>query len=292
MAVQDYGTAATSTVAITTTAKPAAADAAEKQAAVEKALWWWNFTCMCAHLVQAIIALALGACGGAGAKPVDSHATSHSARGRLLGGDEGRRAPGAVGSHRFDAEIVRVRVGRRPRGVEQGHLAVDSRVTWRPSTLPRPTLSTRRRGQQQDCRVPAPAHDFLPHLGVRGEHWKRGMVGSAGAGRSGAIERSLVAPSRPGTRRNDLPRTELLTRGMLPFCSVTSGFAWMSAAAHGIVLLFFHSHYIPDLRRGINRFRWFEYAASSSLMIGLIAMVRSILFSGPVFRPCEDPVRP
>ena len=58
-----------------------------------------------------------------------------------------------------------------------------------------------------------------------------------------------------------------------PFASVTSGFSWMSAAAHFIVLIFFKK-YIADLRKGINVFRWYEYAFSSSLMIGLILMVR------------------
>lgn len=28
-----------------------------------------------------------------------------------------------------------------------------------------------------------------------------------------------------------------------------------------------------DLQRGVNRFRWYEYAFSSSLMMGLIAML-------------------
>lgn len=46
----------------------------------------------------------------------------------------------------------------------------------------------------------------------------------------------------------------------------------MSAFAH-IVVLIFYKQYIKDLRLGINRFRWIEYAFSSSLMICLIAML-------------------
>lgn len=46
----------------------------------------------------------------------------------------------------------------------------------------------------------------------------------------------------------------------------------MSAAAHFLVLIFFRV-YVADLRVGLNRFRWFEYAASSSLMIVLIGML-------------------
>lgn len=68
------------------------------------------------------------------------------------------------------------------------------------------------------------------------------------------------------------PTPELQLRGAVKFVALTSGFAWMSAAAHFLVLLMFQ-RYVSDLRQGINRFRWFEYAASSSLMIVLIAML-------------------
>ena len=71
----------------------------------------------------------------------------------------------------------------------------------------------------------------------------------------------------------DYPVQKLIVSGYIPFVAVTSGFSWMSAAAHFTVLLFFNKIYIPDLRRGMNRFRWIEYAFSSSLMIGLIAML-------------------
>ena len=69
------------------------------------------------------------------------------------------------------------------------------------------------------------------------------------------------------------PVQVLVKQANLPFVAVTSGFSWMSAVAHFTVLIFFGSIYIPDLRRGMNRFRWVEYAFSSSLMIGLIAML-------------------
>lgn len=68
------------------------------------------------------------------------------------------------------------------------------------------------------------------------------------------------------------PVPVLQLRSAVRFTALTSGFAWMSAAAHFLVLLMF-KQYIVDLRHGINRFRWFEYAASSSLMIVLIAML-------------------
>jgi len=46
----------------------------------------------------------------------------------------------------------------------------------------------------------------------------------------------------------------------------------MSAVAHFIVLLN-KDKYLRDLRNGINYFRWYEYAISSSLMIILIALL-------------------
>ena len=68
------------------------------------------------------------------------------------------------------------------------------------------------------------------------------------------------------------PVAAIQSRGDLSFASLTSGFAFMSCAAHVIVLLFF-SKYIEDLRKGINVFRWYEYAFSSSLMIVLIGLL-------------------
>lgn len=56
------------------------------------------------------------------------------------------------------------------------------------------------------------------------------------------------------------------------FVAWTSMFAFMSAAAHFWVLWKWDK-YTTDLARGLNRFRWWEYAVSSSLMIMLIAML-------------------
>jgi len=71
---------------------------------------------------------------------------------------------------------------------------------------------------------------------------------------------------------NNLPKQELIVRGFIKFAAVCSSFSWLSAAAHLLVLVFFKT-YINDLRNGINRFRWFEYSLSSSIMIALIAML-------------------
>ena len=58
----------------------------------------------------------------------------------------------------------------------------------------------------------------------------------------------------------------------MPFAAVASGFSFLSAVAHITVLACF-SLYSRDLIAGINRFRWVEYALSSSLMIGLISQL-------------------
>jgi len=71
---------------------------------------------------------------------------------------------------------------------------------------------------------------------------------------------------------NNMPTQQLVVQGFIKFAAVSSSFSWLSAAAHLLVLIF-HNKYINDLRKGINRFRWFEYALSSSVMIGLIAML-------------------
>ena len=49
-------------------------------------------------------------------------------------------------------------------------------------------------------------------------------------------------------------------------------FAFESAIAHACCLIFWDK-YTDMLSRGVNRFRWWEYANSSSLMIALISML-------------------
>jgi len=78
------------------------------------------------------------------------------------------------------------------------------------------------------------------------------------------------------------PRPQQQLRGLIRFVALTSGFAWMSAAAHFAVLACF-AQYVKDLRPGLNQFRWIEYAASSSLMIVLIGMLFGIWDSHTLF---------
>lgn len=60
----------------------------------------------------------------------------------------------------------------------------------------------------------------------------------------------------------------------LPFGVMVSLFLFISAAAHFIIVSpWGNPIYNRDLDRGMNRFRWYEYALSSSLMIVLIALL-------------------
>lgn len=61
----------------------------------------------------------------------------------------------------------------------------------------------------------------------------------------------------------------------LPFGMMVASFLLISAIAHGIIVLN-SKQYFKDLEIGLNRFRWFEYALSSSIMITLIATLFGI----------------
>jgi hypothetical protein len=61
----------------------------------------------------------------------------------------------------------------------------------------------------------------------------------------------------------------------LPFGVLVASFLFMSAAAHLMIVLKSDS-YFDGLSKGINRFRWYEYALSSSVMIVLIATLFGI----------------
>ncbi|HED24579.1 MAG TPA: hypothetical protein ENN91_05580 [Firmicutes bacterium] len=62
--------------------------------------------------------------------------------------------------------------------------------------------------------------------------------------------------------------------GEVPFAMFVSFFLFLSALAHFIIVMpKTNEIYNRDLEKGINVFRWYEYALSSSLMIILIAML-------------------
>jgi hypothetical protein len=59
----------------------------------------------------------------------------------------------------------------------------------------------------------------------------------------------------------------------LPFGILVASFLLISALAHALISVPtpVNRFYVKDLKRGVNQFRWFEYALSSSVMIVLIA---------------------
>ncbi len=64
----------------------------------------------------------------------------------------------------------------------------------------------------------------------------------------------------------------------LPFGIMVAMFLFVSALAHALISLpgKLNDIYNADLERGINKFRWFEYALSSSIMIVLISTLFGI----------------
>jgi hypothetical protein len=64
----------------------------------------------------------------------------------------------------------------------------------------------------------------------------------------------------------------------LPFGLMVALFLFISALAHALISLpkKLNDIYNADLERGINKFRWFEYALSSSIMIVLISTLFGI----------------
>ncbi len=72
--------------------------------------------------------------------------------------------------------------------------------------------------------------------------------------------------------------TAMKTLFQLPFGVLVSVFLFLSALAHAIISLPKKTNeiYNRDLERGVNKFRWFEYALSSSVMIVLIATLFGI----------------
>lgn len=57
----------------------------------------------------------------------------------------------------------------------------------------------------------------------------------------------------------------------LPFLPLTASFLLLSALFHFIIAGPYKNKYVEDLKVGINKLRWYEYALSSSLMIVLIS---------------------
>ncbi|NCC69605.1 MAG: hypothetical protein EOM14_15710, partial [Clostridia bacterium] len=61
----------------------------------------------------------------------------------------------------------------------------------------------------------------------------------------------------------------------LPFGILVASFLFVSAFAHAVIY-FSGETYLNEIRQGINKFRWIEYAISSSIMIVLISTLFGI----------------
>lgn len=64
--------------------------------------------------------------------------------------------------------------------------------------------------------------------------------------------------------------------GDIRLAYVVAGFFALSAVAHATMAYWGRKRYEADLANGINRFRWFEYAASASLMLIGIAVLAGV----------------
>jgi hypothetical protein len=71
----------------------------------------------------------------------------------------------------------------------------------------------------------------------------------------------------------DLVLTTTDTLFTLPFLPLTASFLLLSALFHFLIAFPFKDKYREGLKNGINVFRWYEYAISSSIMIVLISVL-------------------
>lgn len=85
----------------------------------------------------------------------------------------------------------------------------------------------------------------------------------------------VYVETSPGEGFLDFAREEIFT---LPFFVLVASFLLISAFAHALISIpnKLNTIYNRDLEKGINKFRWFEYAISSSIMIVLISYLFGI----------------
>lgn len=57
---------------------------------------------------------------------------------------------------------------------------------------------------------------------------------------------------------------------------LVAGFFFLSALFHFFIAFVFRKQYINGLKQGINKFRWWEYSASASIMMVAIAMLAGV----------------
>jgi hypothetical protein len=57
-------------------------------------------------------------------------------------------------------------------------------------------------------------------------------------------------------------------------------FLFISAIAHFLISTVFYKDYVKGLKKGMNKYRWYEYSVSASIMIVVIAMLVGIYDAG------------
>ena len=60
------------------------------------------------------------------------------------------------------------------------------------------------------------------------------------------------------------------------FAYGVAAFSLISMVFHLLIATVWHKNYLKNLKKGINKYRWFEYSLSASLMIVLIAMLSGV----------------
>ncbi|WP_225917721.1 heliorhodopsin HeR [Halobaculum rubrum] len=83
------------------------------------------------------------------------------------------------------------------------------------------------------------------------------------------------------TRYGFNPETETIFPEAVSFIDanlplLVAGFLFVSALAHTAIATVLYERYVEYLDRGMNPYRWYEYAVSASLMIVVIAMLAGI----------------
>lgn len=61
---------------------------------------------------------------------------------------------------------------------------------------------------------------------------------------------------------------------------IVASFLFMSAIAHFLISTVLYKSYVNGLKKGINKYRWYEYSISASVMIVVIAMLTGIYDAG------------
>lgn len=77
----------------------------------------------------------------------------------------------------------------------------------------------------------------------------------------------------PGTE-TIFPETVSFVDANLPL--LVAGFLFVSAFAHAAIATVLYDRYVAYLDRGMNPYRWYEYAVSASLMIVVIGMLAGV----------------